>query len=223
MKISERIQGKDIIVDEFERDLSVLMGRLGEKSDERTMERLNVLKDRLVNLHEDNLVKISHSVMELTCARHLIIGGYDVEVERFLDGLSCDLYGVKGLGTLIVEVETGFIPPEHALDPLTYCRARIASKITRYSDYANKFCLGVPPHYIIQIPQALVKPPRYRDKDEVEEIKGLCDLYYSNPPVSHEEIRNARLHAVYILDIDNATVQETDPEDYAEKAALWGY
>jgi len=205
-------------VDEFERDLSILLERLKESSDKKTYKKLKVLRDRLVSLHKDNLVKINHSVLELICARHLILRGYKADVECLLDGLSCDLFGGRGLGTLLVEVETGFIPPEHALDPLNYCRARIASKIARYSGYANKFCLGTPPHYIIQIPPPLTKPPRYRTEEDMKEVKSLCDLYYTNPPVSLEEVRNARLHAIYILDADKATVHEIDLETYSEKA-----
>ena len=176
------------------------------------------LRERLVSLHEKNLVKISHSVLELVCAKYLVRAGYDVDLERVLDGISCDIYALKGLGSLIIEVETGFVPPEHALDPSTYIKTRVVSKITRYSGYAEKFGLAVPPYYAMQIHPALVKPPRDRREHELKEIKALCDLYYSNPPVSFEEIRNARIHAIYILNVDNGAVSETEPSTYVEKA-----
>jgi len=211
------------VLEKFERDLDILLGKLCRNSDAEVNMKLRNLRNKLARLHRANRVKINHSVMELVCAKYLIMAGYDVDLERFLDGLSCDLYAVKGLGSLIVEVETGFVPPEHALDPLTYCKARIASKITRYSGYAEKFSLASPPHYIMQIPRALTKPPRYRTEDEILEIKGLCDLYYKNPPVSLEEIKNARLHTIYIVDVDRAEVRETDPMDYAEKSEKWKY
>jgi len=204
-------------LERFEEDLDMLAKRLRNNKNENISRELERLKDRLVSLHRKNVVKINHSVMELICAKYLILAGYNVDLEHVLDSISCDIYALKGLGNLIIEVETGFVPPEHALDPSTYCRARIASKITRYSGYAEKFGLAVPPHYVIQIHAALVKPPRDRSKDEIKEVKALCDLYYSSPPVSLEEIRNARLHAVYILDVENGTVKETDPATYIEK------
>lgn len=142
--------------------------------------------------------------MELVCTKHLILAGYDVDVERFLDSISCDIYAAKGFGSLIVEVETGFVRPEHALDPLTYSKTRIARKITRYSNYAEKFGLAVPPHYIMQIPQALIKPPRYRMEREMKKVKMLCDLYYTRPAVSLEEIKNARLHTIYVIDVEKS-------------------
>ncbi len=75
----------------------------------------------------------------------------------------------------------------------------------------------------MQIPPALTKPSRFRTEEEVKEIKKLCDIYYSNPPVSIEEIKNARIHAIFILDVDKATVKETEPEGYTEKASWWSY
>jgi len=208
----------------FDRDLGILLKRLNKKTDKETKKKLNGLKDRLIRLSEENVVKINHSVMELVCAKHLILKGYEVDVEHPLDGeLLCDLYGVKGYGTLIVEVETGFVPPDHALDPATYCKARIASKITRYSNHSDKFALGVPPYYILQIPPALTKPPRDRKSEELREIKSRCDLYYKNPPVSLDEIRNAHLHTIYVIDVDEVTVQEVDPSTYVENKIRFGY
>jgi hypothetical protein len=168
-----------------------------------------------------NEVKINHTVMELICAKYLIKMGFDVSLEHSLNGISTDIYAQKGLGSLIVEVETGFVPPDHALDPMLYLRARVASKITRYSAFANKFVLASPPHYIMQVPPSLTKPPRFRTEDEVNSVKKLCDLYYSNPPVSLEEIRNARLHSIYVVDVDEGTLHEWEVNEYMGKAALW--
>ena len=197
---------------------------MNKNVDEKTREKLISLKDRLVRLRDERVVKINHSVMELVCAKHLILKGYEVDLERSINGgLICDLYGVKGYGTLIVEVETGFVPPEHALDPSLYNKARITSKITRYSNQANKFGLGVPPYYIIQVPPALAKPPKSRTPEELKEIKSLCDLYYRNPPVSLDEIRNAHLHAIYIIDVDKGRIQEMDPNTYTENTLDWIY
>jgi hypothetical protein len=128
------------------------------------------------------------------------------------------LYSTKGYGNLIVEIETGFIPPEHALDPLTYLSARLASKIIRYSSFAGKFALGVPPHYVLSFPNALAKPPRRRTGAELEYVKKLCDLYYHNPPVTEEEILNARIHEIYLIDVDRVKVLEIDPEAYMKRA-----
>ncbi|MCD6593250.1 hypothetical protein J7L00_04115 [Candidatus Bathyarchaeota archaeon] len=208
---------------DFERDINRIVDKLCEGEEIYVSKEIKRLGESLISLHKRNLVKINHSVMELVCAKHLILDGYYVEVEKILNKLSCDIYARKGLGALIVEVETGYIPPEHALRPLTYLRARIASKITRYSGYAEKFGLAVPPHYAMIIPPAFLKPPRDRMKEEIADIKALCDLYYSNPPVSFEEIRNARIHTVYILDVEGGAVKETEPSTYMEMVSHMFY
>jgi hypothetical protein len=208
-------------LDRFRDDVETVVGKMRHELDDSEYEKMCYLKDRLLQLNSKNMVKINHSVMELVSAKHLIKNGFEVEVEHSMERVSCDVYAVKGYGSVIVEVETGFVAPENAVDPLTYLDARIASKITRYSGFANKFILATPPYYIMGIPPALTKPPRFRTDDEIEAIKGLCDLYYTSPPVTVEEIRNARLHMIYALDVDHVSVREWEVNEYLGKAALW--
>jgi len=188
----------------------------GEPAD--IVERMNFVKGRLVELYQKNLVKINHSAMELVCAKHLIRYGYTVDVEKQLtDILICDVYAEKGDGAAIVEIETGFIPPEHALDPLAYYSARIASKIARYSKYGNQFVLATPPVSILPIPKVFRRPPRDRRPSEIRAVKALCDKYYRNPPVTEDEILNGRLHIIYIINIDAGKVVEMDVDSYFEE------
>jgi hypothetical protein len=207
----------------FEQDLNVLLSRITNAAEPEVNKKLIRLKERLVQLQRENVVKINHSVMEMVCAKYLIEKGYEVQLEYPLSELlTCDLYGIKGLGNQIVEIETGFIPPENALAPLTYTTTRLASKIIRYSSFAGKFALGVPQHYILPFPRTLAKPPRNRSEQEIEQIKNLCDAYYQKPPVTVEEIRNARIHEIYIIDVDRTQVQEIDPEAYLRRAMQKG-
>ncbi len=207
----------------FEQDLSLLLSRLVVDMGEDQAQRLFRLRDDLLNLQRANVVKINHSVMELVCAKYLVRKGYDVQLEYKLDEvLTCDLYSTKGYGNLIVEIETGYIPPEHALDPLTYTYARLASKIVRYSSFAGKFAIGVPPHYILPLPRALSIPPRKRTLTDVEQIKNLCDHFYQNPPVTLDGIQNARIHEIYIIDVDRIKVHAMDPEAYVKRALQKG-
>ena len=209
--------------EKFERDLNILLGRLKLDAEPEITNQLYALKDWLVKLQSQNVVKINHSVMELVCAKYLLQKNYNVQLEFQVSPLlTCDLFGAKGLGNLIVEIETGYIPPEYALSPLTYTTARLASKIIRYSSYAGKFALGVPPQYVLPFPRTLAKPPRNRSDREIEQIKNLCDAFYQKPPVTLEEIRNARIHEVYIIDVDLAKVQEIDPGAYLKRAMQKG-
>jgi len=201
----------------FVADVTSLSDRMSYGESEEIVERMNFVKNRLIELYMRNLVKINHSAMELVCAKHLIRYGYKVDVEKQLtDILICDVYAEKGDGVAIVEIETGFIPPEHALDPLSYYAARIASKIARYSKHANQFVLATPPVSVLPIPTLFRRPPRDRRPSEIKKVKVLCDKYYKNPPVTEDEILNGRLHITYIINIDGGKVIEMDTDSYFE-------
>lgn len=209
-------------MNQFNEDIETLISRLKIGTNPEVEEKITALARRLVELREKNLLKINHSVLEMIAAKNLILRGYSVDLECTVgENLACDVLATKGMGTMIVEIETGYVPPAHALDPSNYIRARIASKIARYSTFSHKFALGAPPHYLLPIPESLTKPPRYRDEDEIKTIKQYCDQYYSNPPVTREEILNARIHSVHIIDVDNMTVNETNPQDYIRRCAKW--
>jgi hypothetical protein len=207
--------------EEFMRDVDAVVTKILTKINPENHKKIRILRDDLESMHRQNKVKINHSIMELVCAMHLTEAGFEVRLETAVNGISTDVYGEKGLGSLMVEVETGFVPPENAIDPLEYLRGRVASKITRYSSFANKFVLATPYYYILQIPPSLTKPPRFRTDEECASIKRLCDRYYRNPPVSLEEIKNARLHAIYVVDVDNVQVREWEVNEYLGKASLW--
>ena len=202
-------------LERFTADVTALSSKMSAGEPEDVIERMDFVKNRLIDLYSRNLVKINHSAMELVCAKHLVRYGYRVDVEKQLtDILVCDVYAEKGDGAAIVEIETGFIPPEHALDPLSYYKARIASKIGRYSKYANKFVLATPPVSILPIPELFRRPPKDRKPSEIREVKALCDRYYKNPPVTEDEILNGRLHVIYIINIDAGKVAEMDIDAY---------
>jgi hypothetical protein len=204
-------------LERFSADVNTLSNKMILGESEEIIERMNFVKQRLIDLYKKNIVKINHSALELVCARHLIHYGYTVDVEKQLtDILVCDLHATKGDGVAIVEIETGFIPPEHALDPLSYYSARIASKIARYSKFANQFVLATPPVSILPIPRIFGRPPRDRRHEEIQQVKLLCDKYYRNPPVSLNQILTGRLHIIYIINIDDGKVIEMDVESYFE-------
>ena len=187
----------------------------GKSSDIKS--KINFVRERLIELYQKNLVKINHSVLEIICASNLIAQGYSVDIEKHLsDILVCDVFATKGDGTFIMEIETGFTPPDHALDTIDYYVARIASKIARYSQYCSKFALATPVVGILPIPKLFLKPPSKRTKDEVKKMKDLCDRFYKNPPIETNDILNARLHSVYLINIDKCFAKQLDPYTYLE-------
>ncbi len=204
-------------LEKFRNDVYEITERLGHHLNQSDQPKLNYVRQKLIEMYQQNLVKINHSVLELICASNLISHGYSVEVEKSVsDILVCDIFATKGDGTVIIEIETGFTPPDHALDTVDYYIARIISKIARYSKYCSKFSLATPIIGILPIPKLFLEPPNARKKDEISKLKSLCDKYYKNPPIEFDDILNARVHSVYLINIDKDFAKELDPLSYVE-------
>ena len=204
-------------IEKFTEDVYTITEKLNADQSPEIKSKINFVRERLIELYQKNLVKINHSVLEIICASNLIAHGYTVDIEKHLsDILVCDVFAAKGDGTFIMEIETGFTPPDHALDTIDYYIASIASKIARYSKYCSKFALATPVVGILPIPKLFLKPPSKRKKDEIKKIKDLVDRFYKNPPIQLDDILNARLHSVYLINIDKCFAKQLDPYTYLE-------
>ncbi len=204
-------------LEKFRNDVYDMTENLSKNLKENDLPKLNYVRQQLIEMYQKNLVKINHSILELICASNLISNGYAVEVEKDVsDILVCDIYAKKGGGNTIIEIETGFTPPEHAMDTVDYYAARIMSKIARYSKHCSKFSLATPVMGILPIPQIFLLPPNARKKEDVNKIKELCDRYYKNPPINYDDILNAHLHSIYLINIDKGFAKEVDPHGYVD-------
>lgn len=218
--------------DKFTRDIDQLLANLRPSTSQKGMQQLDEIRDALVELRKRRLVKINHSVIELLCAHHLIEKGYHVAVEQLLEGgaLVADIYATrnngndqaqnnnqnKSNGTLVVEVETGFVPPEAALTPGRYRQARIAAKIARYSGHAQAFALATPNYHVLQVPRVLLRPPKDRAFEEILQLKTLCDDYYTSPPILIDELAQTEVDCIYIVNVDLERVVKFPPHRYLD-------
>ena len=204
-------------LEKFRDDVYEVTEKLSRHLQENDVPKLNYVRQRLIEMYQENLVKINHSVLELICASHLISRGYVVDAEKSVSEiLVCDIFAEKGDGTTIIEIETGFTPPDHALDTIDYYTARIVSKIARYSQHCSKFSLATPVIGVLPIQKIFLIPPNARDKKEIEKAQSLCNRFYKNPPIQYEEILNAKLHSVYLIHTDKGFSKELDPPSYME-------
>jgi len=201
----------------FRKDVCQMTEKLSSGLKEKDVSKLNNVCQQLIEMYQKNLVKINHSVLELICASNLISRGYAVKVEKDVsDILVCDIYAKKGDGDTIIEIETGFTPPEHAMDTVDYFAARIMSKIARYSQYCSKFSLATPAVGVLPISKIFMLPPNARSEKDIKKVQDLCDRYYKNPPIKYDDILNARLHSIYLINIDKGFAKEVDPQGYVE-------
>ena len=204
-------------VEKFQDDVYSITELLSEHLPPELTPKLNFVRQTLIEFYKKNLVKINHSILELICAAELISHGFSVDVEKSVSNiLVCDLFGKKGDGTSIIEIETGFTPPEHALDTVDYYVARIVSKIARYSKYCGKFSLATPVVNILPISDIFLLPPNVRKPEDVMKLKKLCDRFYKNPQIKLEDIQNAHIHSIYLINTDKGFAKEMDPETYLQ-------
>ena len=204
-------------IEKFQNDVYAISELLSAQLDEENVPKLNFVRQRLIDMYKENLVKINHSVLEIICASELIAHGYSVDVEKSVSNLlTCDIFAAKGENTAIIEIETGFTPPEHALDTVDYYAARILSKIARYSQHCVKFSLATPVVNVLPISKLFLLPPNARKNEDVTRLKNLCDRFYKNPKIKLEDILNARIHSIYLINTDKGFAKELDPEAYLE-------
>ena len=204
-------------VEKFQDDVYSITELLSEHLPPELTPKLNFVRQTLIEFYKKNLVKINHSILELICAAELISHGFSVDVEKSVSNiLVCDLFGKKGDATSIIEIETGFTPPEHALDTVDYYVARIVSKIARYSKYCGKFSLATPVVNILPISDIFLLPPNVRKPEDVMKLKKLCDRFYKNPQIKLEDIQNAHIHSIYLINTDKGFAKEMDPETYLQ-------
>lgn len=202
-------------LEKFQDDVYTVTNHLGKNLTADDIPKLNFVRQRLIELYQQNLVKINHSVLELICASNLVAKGFTVDVEKPLtNSLVCDLYAKKNNKTTIIEIETGFTPPEHALDTIDYYKSRIISKIARYSKYCDEFSLATPVIGMLPINKIFLNPPAQRSQAEIKKIKSLCDAFYKNPPIEFDDILNAKLDSIYLINIDKGFAKEIDPKSY---------
>lgn len=204
-------------LEKFQNDVTNMTDKLSENLNKSDLSKLNFVREQLIEMYKKNLVKINHSILELICASTLISRGYAVEVEKDISEiLVCDIFAKKGGGNTIIEIETGFTPPEHAMDTVDYYAARIMSKIARYSKHCTKFSLATTVIGILPIAKIFLLPPNARKKEDVQKIKNLCDRYYKNPLINYDDILNAHLHSIFLINIDKGFAKELDPQGYLD-------
>jgi hypothetical protein len=60
----------------------------------------------------------------------------------------------------------------------------------------------------------LLRPPDEREKEELQQLKALCDGYYSSPSISKDMLAQTVLDSIYILNVDLGRVVQVPPHRY---------
>ena len=100
-----------------------------------------------------------HAILQRIVADYLSSLGYDVQLEHAVDEVHvADVYGVSDGGSVIVEVETGYVPPMFLAEAEDYLVAKFLSKALKYSPLADEFFLAMPSYIRPPLSEYLASP-----------------------------------------------------------------
>ncbi len=143
-----------------------------------------------------------HALVQYAMAVYLYKRGYDIQVEKLLGrGLRADIYGEAPWGSVIVEVETGFVPHNFILYGEAYIKARTSYKILNYSSLAEEFYIAIPAstNPAILLPRWVLKEPARRGPEDLAEARRLLESFYPGHHNLADNIWEARLDGIYTV------------------------
>jgi hypothetical protein len=119
-----------------------------------------------------------HAMLQFLVALDLHRRGFDVSVEEPVDGgFKADVYAEGPTGRVIVEIETGYVPPDRMYELEGFLEAKVAFKAVAYSFYTDLFVVATPSHMSLSIPEELLKPIESRSVEDVIAIRELALRY----------------------------------------------
>ncbi|MGC9071671.1 MAG: hypothetical protein ACP5HK_03115 [Acidilobus sp.] len=124
--------------------------------------QLGVKEGSRLSEEEHRLAGVSrfHATLQRIVASWLKGEGFQVWLEHNVDGVHyADVYASNGVKSVIVEVETGYVPPMFITEAETYMLARAIVKAVKYACLADEFYIATPSYVRPPIPHVLLKPP----------------------------------------------------------------
>ena len=148
-----------------------------------------------------------HRLLQEIVAAKLSSLGFDVVIEEPLpEGLIADVYGEGPWGSIIVEVETGFVDPHMLGMAEDYLVARIAWKSVRYSRYADFFAIATPSFINLPIPRPLTL--KRRSEDDITRILALLrDVMGTNGKIGVKDLMGARIDLVIKINVSSRSIE----------------
>ena len=148
-----------------------------------------------------------HRLLQDIVASGLSSLGFDVVIEEPLpEGLIADVYGESPWGSIIVEVETGFVDPQMLGIAEDYLTAKIAWKSVRYSRYADYFAIATPSFVNLPIPKVLTL--KDRSPGEIAVLLSLLrGIMKTNGKLGIEDLMNAQLDLLIRINISSRSLE----------------
>ena len=147
-----------------------------------------------------------HATVQRIVASWLRGMGFNAMLEHCVDGVHyADVYAVDGNTSIIVEVETGYVPPMFIGSAEEYMLARAIVKTVKYACLADEFYIATPSYFRPPIPDVIVRPV---DEQAVEAASGLVGRFFGEKWAEEtlRRLRGCRLAGLMLVNVSRRTV-----------------
>ena len=168
---------------------------------------------KLLGLSKIGVLNINHSVLQLILSGYLLSKGFRVYVEVEVQGGVMDIYAIKGKD-IGIEVETGYVPPNNAIDPEEFLMGRLSLKTVKYSNIVSEFYIAVPSFYIPPIPRELLLDPNERSEEEVRNIMRLIRKYSKTPDITINDVKTSKINGIITINTKDMKINIIDNKNF---------
>ncbi len=185
------------------------------------------IHNTLVKLYRRRGLTGFHAILQFIIASYLYKKGYDVTVEAGIGrNLKADVFGEAPWGSLIVEVETGFIPRHYMLHGASYIKARVVYKLLAYAPLADEFAIAVPFNMDLAniLPFEIITDPT--SATAARSASTILSRFF---PSRYKDLLNnidrASLSKIYRIHIEdmNVAVEEVNPQSLYPRPSIVPY
>ncbi len=161
-------------------------------------------------LLERKLSKVSrlHAAVQVIVAQRLSEQGFVVSLEHEIDRVHvADVLAYNDTKSLIVEVETGYLPPMFISCAEDYIEAKLALKALKYSCSVDEFYIAMPSYMRLPIPRALTG--QLRNRDELERLSHKVAAFFGNKWAQAiiEEGYRCKISGIMLVNLANKTIK----------------
>ena len=148
--------------------------------------------------------------------------GFQVYLEHTVDGIHyADVYAINDAKDVIVEVETGYVPPMFIGEAETYMLARSIVKTIKYAPLADEFYIATPSYIRLPIPHVLLTTPS--DEDLV--LASLLVKRFFGERWADEtlrRLRDSRLDGVLLVEVARRSVSVLKGDELRPYLVVYG-
>ncbi len=154
-----------------------------------------------------------HAMIQRIVASWLRRLGFEVSLEHNVDGIHyADVFASDGVRNIIVEVETGYVPPMFISEAEVYMLARAIVKTVKYGCLADEFFIATPSYVRPPLPSLLVRSP---EDAAVMTASKLVERFFGERWAEEtlKNVRECRFTGLMLVNVSRRDVSVIRNED----------